>query len=259
MIQQNTCRIGLIAGAIAASMMCNASVRAGEVVVALQGEITSINDTDNWFNNSFVVGAPIGGTYNFFDAGYELQISPTSAFYRYYLETNFFGLPVLPVSMNLASGGNAYRTSPGPFFYGIDVVNNSDGSGFSPAGDSYAVQSPLAFPANFTDLSGDPVLDPDFNFFPILGMSFRLIDPSGTALSSNDLPLTAPNLSSFSSAVGTIFIDDGNGEPDYAEMRFRITSIQVVPEPGILSVLAVGMACVLMRQRGRQITTATAC
>lgn len=240
----------LLALAVLASAALSASAQATEYTVAVGGTISSVSDQNNWFNNSLQVGAPATGTYNFFDAGYERQNDPESSFYRYHISPNGFGFPVLPAKFHLDTGGHAYETAPSFFFYGIRVTNNNTGP-FEPAGDGYLVQSPLPFPAHFNDLVGDPTLDPDFNFFPILGMTLRLTDSTGTVYTNTDLPLTAPDLSRFTSATGTIFIADGNGEPNYAEATFQITSLQLVPEPTTLAVVIAGASLCAARTRRR--------
>ncbi|MBL9161626.1 MAG: PEP-CTERM sorting domain-containing protein [Planctomycetaceae bacterium] len=205
-----------------------------EYLARFTGEVTEVVDDLNWFADSINVGTPIEGMYNFFDPGYEKQIyfnDSSEVGYRYFFATGGnSSIPVLPVKMNLAIGGYHYTTSGGPVYYAIRVLNDS--TGFV-VGDAYSVQSPLEFPIHFTDWTGDPVNDPDGVFYPYLGMGIDLVDPTGTALSSTDLPLSAPPLSKFASATGQIYIADGNGEPSYAEARFRIKTLQlqVVPEP----------------------------
>lgn len=217
------------------------AARAAERLFSIQGEITSVSDELNWFNDSIQVGMPVEGTYNYFDTGYQqLNSPPSSSFYQYFFQPNGSGLPVLPVKMELQLGGFQYHTAAGFFHYGIEIVNNSDGI-IDPGSDRYSVQSPLKFPAHFTDLAGDPIVDPDGFFFPILGMSLKLVDPTGSVFSSTALPLSAPELSGFASAVGTIFIADGNGEPNYAVAEFRITSLQAVPEPSSFCLVAAAL------------------
>jgi hypothetical protein len=225
------------------------SASAAEYTVAVGGTMSSVSDENNWFNNSLHVGQPVTGSYNFFDTGYQRQDDPESSFYRYHISPNGFSFPVLPAKLHLDTGGHAYETAPSFFFYGIRVINNNTGP-FDPAGDGYLVQSPLPFPSHFNDLAGDPELDPDFNFFPILGMTLRLTDSTGTVYTDTDLPLTAPDLSRFTSATGTIFIADGNGEPNYAEATFQITSLRLVPEPTTLAIaIAAGLRCAARTRR----------
>ena len=240
-----------IAIAIVFSVRSPTTVRAVEHVVALQGEITQVTDELNWFHDSIQVGMPVEGTYNYFDTGYQqLNSPPSESFYQYYFQPNGSGFPVLPAKMGLQLGGMQYETGPGFFFYGIDVINNSDGIG-NPGSDAYTVQSPLKFPAHFTDLAGDPDVDPDGNFFPILGMSLKLVDATGNVFSSTALPLSAPGLSGFTSALGTIFIADGNGGPNYAVAEFRITSLQAVPEPASLLLCTASVIAIVGVRWGR--------
>lgn len=222
---------------------------AAEHVVAIKGEVTHVSDELNWFTNSIQVGMPVEGTYNYFDTGYQqLNSPPSSSFYQYFFQPNGSGFPVLPAKLELQLGGFHYDTAPGFFFYGVEIVNNSDGI-IDPGSDGYSVQSPLTFPAHFTDLVGDPIVDPDGFFFPILGMSLKLVDPTGTVFSSTALPFSAPELSGFASAIGTIFIADGNGEPNYAVAEFRITSLQAVPEPRSLLLCGAGLVVAMAARR----------
>ena len=147
--------------------------------------------------------------------------------------------------MHLAIGGHDYETAGSLFgTYAISVFNDSNGF---VVGDGYQVQSPLPFPAHFTDFTGDPVNDPDGFFFPYLFMTLDLRDPTATALSSTDLPLVPPGLAGFATAVGHIYIADANGEPDYAVATFRITSLQSVPEPSSLALCGVGLSLAVGR------------
>ena len=195
-----------------------AVTQAAEYAVAIQGEITQVTDDLNWFHDSIQVGMPVEGGYNFFDPGYLKQTyvgDDSQVTYRYFFQPDAnFNVPALPVNMHLAIGGHAYETAGSLFgTYAISVFNDSNGF---VVGDGYQVQSPLPFPAHFTDFTGDPVNDPDGFFFPYLFMTLDLRDPTATALSSTDLPLVPPGLAGFATAVGHIYIADANGEPDYA-------------------------------------------
>jgi hypothetical protein len=244
-------RIGVVAMVSLFQLRTASLIPAAERLVAIQGEVTSVADDLNWFNDSIQVGMPVAGSYNFFDAGYVLgtYIGDSSELtYEYLLQPDpNFNLPVLPVNMHLAIGGHDYNTAgPNPIRYAINVFNDSNGF---VVGDAYQVQSPLPFPAHFTDWVGDPVNDPDGIFSPFLFMTLELRDPTATALSSTDLPLVPPPLAGFASALGRIYIADFNGEPDYAVAEFEITSLQLVPEPSSLAACAVGILCLVTRTR----------
>ena len=233
-------RIAALATALLTSAVAPLAAQPVERAAAIRGEITHIDDALNWFHDSIQLGMTVEGAYNFFETGYQRGFDvndPSEITYRYFFAPNGFNVPPLPVSMRLTLGGHDYRTGPSPFIYGIRI--NDGSSGFI-NGDAYRVQSPLPFPSNFTDWTGDPVNDPDGNFLPILGMSLELLDSSGTALASTDLPLIPPDLAKFTTARGRIFIEDGNGEPGYAVAEFRITSLRLVPEPSGLLIACFG-------------------
>jgi hypothetical protein len=253
---KSTSKRSLLWAALAAGFLLRPNVDAFAVehLIAIQGEVTSVDDNLNWFNNSIQLGMTVNGTYNFFDTGYLRSDDPPSSFYRYFFQPNMFGAPIMPAKMHIALGGHEYDTGPGVFFYGIEVINDSNGLGFLPAGDGYRVQSPLPFPAHFSDLAFDPVVDPDGNFVPILGMALRFEDSTGTAWSSTDLPTAPPSLAAFSSAVGTVFIADGNGEPNYATAEFRITSVQAIPEPTTLAMCVMALAASAMLPKATRAT-----
>lgn len=225
------------------------------ITFAFTGEITSVDDSLGWFNNTYVVGAPITGSYTFFASGYGIQYSqdPNEIFYRYEDRPNSQGIPITNPDFRVKAGEHEVVNNShfNPFHYGIRTWND-DVNSFPGVGDGYFVQSPIGFPSFFHDFSGDPIADPDGFFFPINVASLGLYDPTGTALNSLDLLLTPPDLSAFSENRGSIVIADGNGEADYATAQFRITSITAVPEPGSLALLlGVGVSGVglLMRRR----------
>ena len=251
---QRSLVLAALAAAIAAIFVVPSRTvtSAAERVVSLQGVVTAVNDELNWFNDSIQVGMPVAGSYNFFDTGYLLgtYVGDTSELtYEYLLQPDpNFNLPVLPVNMHLAIGGHDYNTAgPNPIRYAINVFNDSNGF---VVGDAYQVQSPLPFPAHFTDWVGDPVNDPDGIFSPFLFMTLELRDPTATALSSTELPLIPPALAGFASALGHIYIADFNGEPNYAVAEFEITSFQLIPEPSSIAACAIGMVCIITRMRG---------
>jgi hypothetical protein len=230
-------------------------MQAAEYQVQFTGHLTDVAQDLNWFNDSFQVGSTVAGTYNFFDSGYITAFSSVNDIsYRYkFAPGTPLGIPVLPVNLHLEIAGHSYNT--GDFgSYTIGVVNNSDGT-IWPVGDRFTVSTPYPFPANFHDYTGDPVADPDGDFFPFINAVLVLQDPSGLAFNSASLPLGAPNLASFSSALGHIYIADGNGNPNYAEAVFQIDSLTLVPEPSTfaLAVLCLaGLGFVVLRKTLRR-------
>ena len=72
------------------------------------------------------------------------------------------------------------------------------------------------------------------------GMQILLVDPTGAVFSSDALPFPFPSLSEFATAEGQV----RNGL-----FRFRLTSLNVVPEPSSWLLLSLGIAGVVMARR----------
>ena len=195
------------------------------------GVITSVDDSLGWFQNTYEVGAAVTGSYTFFDSNYlravDFSDPDHTSTYQYYFKPNFLGVPLTNPDFRLKAGDREIRKDTSPFawdFFWIPTWNDSAQS-FPGAGDGYAVTSAIGFPAFWRDFTGDPVADPDGFLFPLPIANLRLYDPTSNALNSVALPLMPPNLAAFSERSGSIFISDGNGEPDYATAKFRITSL----------------------------------
>lgn len=211
------------------------------------GEITSVDDTHNWLQNTYVVGAPISGTFSYFSGAL-----PGIVFGYPETDTHFYVVSGLhPAGFGLNANARQVQSSPfGSSF--VWVTNNGTDPNYNAAGDTFVVQPSVRFPDFFTDPSTEPGFE-DYYAYPFAQL--RFYDPTGTALSSTALPLTAPDISLFSTRVGRIGFFDGNGEfDDFSQAFFRINTLQAVPEPGSIALL-VGMsvtgAGLLMRRRNR--------
>ncbi len=195
------------------------------------GVITSVDDALGWFQNTYEVGATVTGSYTFFDSNYlrgvDFSDPDHSVTYQYYFKPNFLGVPLTNPDFRLKAGDREIKKDTAPFawdFFWIPTWNDSAQS-YPGAGDGYAVTSAIGFPSFWRDFTGDPVADPDGFLFPLPIANLRLHDPTSNTLNSVALPLMPPNLAAFSERSGSIFISDGNGEPDYATAKFRITSL----------------------------------
>lgn len=227
------------------------------ITVTFSGEVTSVRDDGGWLQDTYAVGQRVSGSYRFYDGGFVRQATlgdPSEMQYVYFNTPNQFGAPVLSPTLSVDAGGRTVASGgtflgPGRNFR-VRVNNDATGTNpFAPAGDTYFVQSFLAFPSFFHDLTGDPVLDPDGFFFPITSASLQLQDPTGTALASTDLPLTPPSLSAFATREGRIDVWDANDGTDFAGVTFRIDSLQVVPEPSGVTLLGLLLAGACARRR----------
>ena len=258
LIRSNSLSLTLTLASVVLVAIAPVAKAQNPVTFNFTGEITSVDDSLGWFNHTYSIGQKITGSYTFFDSGYATVMSgdPNETFYRFAYGANSQNIPITNPKFSVKAGGREIvrDTFPSAFYYGIDTWNN-DLNTYPSVGDGYRVQSPIAFPSFFTDFSGDPVEDPDGNFFPVSIAGFRLADPTGIALNSIGLPLTPPNISVFSQNRGFIVIADGNGEADYATALFRVTSLTAaVPEPGSIAFLlgaGVTGVCIAMRRRRR--------
>jgi hypothetical protein len=227
------------------------------VTVAFGGEVTSVRDEMGWLGDTYTVGQRVSGRYRFYDGGFVRQGivgDPSEVQYVFFNGPNGFGAPALDPTLAIEAGGRLVES--GATYLGPNrnfrVRVNNDAAGtdpFTPAGDTYFVQSFLGFPSFFHDLTGDPVADPDGWFFPITSASLRLYDPTGVALASTDLPLAPPGLSAFATREGRIDVWDANDGTDYAGVTFRIDSLTVVPEPAGMALLGLALAAACRRGR----------
>jgi hypothetical protein len=243
--------VGTISGPGVQGFQTTIPVAPKEHVFRFTGVVTSVADADGWFNGSFAVGQQIEGTYNLFDGAMEIggYYDPNTneqvgVSYRYFTTPNPAGIPVVPASIQVQVGGESYESDQGPSSipYSLRISDNSDGTVAAfPVGDNYILQSQFVMPEHFHNLAGNPILGPANRWLPAFGMSLRLNDPTGAAISSLDLPLTAPDLAAFASAFGRLSILDLNGNPlpNPPAVLFNIQSISAVPEPTTLLTLSV--------------------
>lgn len=242
-------------GSITQGFRSTKPVVPNEYIFRFTGEITSIDDEEGWFNGAFAVGQSVEGSYNVLDGRFSTGIhyadngAGTSdvidgTYYTYYLEANDEGLQPAPAHIQIEVGGQVYATGVSEFrrdLYLVRITDNADGS-LGVAGDEFAVQSSAAFPDNFNNFLDSPQIN-----IPPATLLLSLRDPGGTAISSFDLPITAPPLADFQAATGILDISDINGEI-LALMEFRIVSLIAVPEPatsvfllsGVFGVITLG-------------------
>lgn len=203
------------------------------------GVITSVDDALGWFQNTYEVGVIVTGSYTFFATNHlkavDFSDPDHTATYQYYFKPNFPEVSLTNPDFRLKAGDREIRKDTSLFgwdFFWIPIWNDSAQS-FPGAGDGYGVTSAIGFPDFWRDFSGDPVADPDGVLYPLPIANLRLYDPTSNALNSVALPLMPPNLAAFSERSGSIFISDGNGEPDYATATFRITSLTLLTPPAL--------------------------
>jgi hypothetical protein len=230
----------------ALALLCTPAATRAQRPVTFEfgGHVTAVEDPLNWFQDTYSVGAPVSGTYTFFDSGYARSSDPTDP------GLVLYEFPAgLNPDLRVVAGGRTVRTGPTtialPFQF---IVADNYAGPFDDPGDTYRVGSPVAFPDFFRNWAGDPVADPDGNFSPYTLATLSLQDPTGGALSSLDLPLTPPAASAFPVRVGRVIIGDGSTFEDHAVVTFAIDSLTAVPEPAALAPLALASLAALCRR-----------
>ncbi|MCX5632196.1 MAG: PEP-CTERM sorting domain-containing protein [Phycisphaerae bacterium] len=191
---------------LAAVLLCFVClpVRADLITIAISGQVTGVSDQHNHFGGQIHVGDTITGTYIYDTAAYP---GPSSGQYWHYSA---------PAGISLYVGDFNFKTDSTNVEFYLGIGNNG------PFGeDIYVITSNHNLPLSNGTL--------------VQFIDWILNDPTGTALSSDALPLTAPDLSSWSSNVLSISTDR-----DFS-ISAVVTSATLVPEPATLLLTVLGL------------------
>ena len=185
-------------------------VRAELITIAISGQVTGVSDPSGHFGGQISIGDPIAGTYTYDSSAIDTNPDPAIGDYAWY---------ATPAGISLTIDSFNFRTDPSNVWSTMEVINN-DWSGT----DYYGLRSyHNLFPLSNGTLS-DSIL-------------WQLVDSTGTALSSDALPLTVPDLSKWSSS--SLLIDSSRGGGFL--IGAHITSATLVPEPASVLLFAGGM------------------
>jgi hypothetical protein len=186
-------------------------VRAEMVTIAISGQITSVDDQYGHLENKIHVNDTFSGTYTYDST--MLDSNPSSTVGDYWYSSNLCG-----VSLNI--GGFNFKTDPTNVNFLVEVSNNN-----TLQSDNY-----LLYSYNNLPLSNGVLVD---------HILWQLDDSTGTALSSDALPLTAPDLSKWNSSY--LYIDSSRGGE--FTISATITSAVLIPEPATLLLVLGAVAC----------------
>jgi hypothetical protein len=175
-------------------------VQAEMITIAITGQVTGVEDQYGHLENKIHVGDSITGTY-IYDS---IASGPP---YDYYSN---------PCGISLYAGGFNFKTDQNNVHLHISVINN-DLLGY----DGYSMTS-----YNNLSLSNGALVE---------SINWQLEDTTGTALSSDALPLTAPDLSRWNSNLLRITHDR-----DFT-IDATVTSAVLIPEPATVFLFSLGI------------------
>lgn len=190
----------------------SAPVRADLITIKISGYVTSVSDQYNHFGGQItagtqITGTPITGTYT-----YDSAISGLGS-YQY---------SASPAGISVTVGDFNFQTNPANVDFSLGVEN-----GYLALPDYYGLISRRNLPLS--------------NGTSVQFISWQLYDPTGTALSSDAFPLTAPDLNKWASNSLNITHDRDFG------IQATITSAVLVPEPATAFLFGLGL--MLIRKR----------
>lgn len=186
------------------------------ITYQFSGEVTTIlrDDSSGIFGSTFSVGDSISGTYT--------------------LDTSI--IPTYPRSTFARYVGNSFDVNIGSqHFYG-DAEHRvfNDDTVITP-GDTLDVFSII----NESGTYNSPTLG------DLVSRTFfiQMFDHSATALSSLDMVLDPPALSSFDQQINGLRLDNASNPDDYGALYFTLSSLSrvTVPEPGTVALLGIGI------------------
>ena len=190
------------------------AVRAGPVTWEFAGEITFVRDDDNFLGGAVSVGTPFSGLFTFESTTPDSDPDEP--------RRGRYGDAITVISGQV--GGLGFLNPAGA----INFVEIKDGFS-SPSLDSLLASSKVEF-----------LTEP-------LDFSIILLDNTGTVFPNDFLPLSPPELDSFNRALFGI---GDLSETIPLSLRGEVTSL--VPEPGTLIFLGIGIFAVITRGRAHR-------
>jgi hypothetical protein len=193
-------------------VLCGLSVpkaQAELITINITATVDIVEDSGNYLEGKIHIGDTITGSYTYESTTLDSNPLPNGGAYWHY---------TTPAGISLSVGGFEFRTNPDSVNFVIEITNDY------PPNDDYFVSS-----NNNLTLS---------NGTTVTYVSWHLGDSTGTALSGDTLPVTAPLLSQWQSNNLDIH---GGEKMDEFFISADVTSAQLVPEPSTLLLLSFGV------------------
>jgi hypothetical protein len=189
------------------------AVSSGDLItIGLTGNVSQIDDQYNFFGGQIQIDDTVTGTYTYDTSVLDSEpCDPSRGRYWHYSP---------PCGVSVSINGFNFRTDPNNVRFLFGIVNNGSGGE-----DIYW----------FHSYSNSPL--PNGTLVDSIG--WQIEDYSGTALSSDALPITAPDLTNWTRNYGLDIHGDGRVWPYY--IAVEVTSAVLIPEPATLLLLAFGV------------------
>ena len=193
-------------------LMNGSPARAEIITIEIEATVDLVDDPCDYLEGNITPGDIVTGTYIYDSDTEDSNPLSTVGDYRHYDS---------PFGISLSVGGLDFRTDPCNVNFLVEIINDG-----ALEDDGYVLQSYYNLPLT--------------NGVPVGHISWQLNDPSGEALSSIELPITAPVLSDWDQPFGLTF----EKQRQYF-VRSYVTSAVFVPEPA--SLLLIGIGALLAR------------
>jgi hypothetical protein len=201
------------------------------IAVDLLAETAYVDDPGGYLGGAVHVGSLVRGTYRYESTTGDTNPLPTVGDY-------WHAAP--PFGAALEVEGLHFRTDPANVLFVMEMCDNHYGR------DNYLFHSYN----NLFDLS----VPTDPTGYVDNMISWQLDDPTGTAISTAELPLSPPILADWQSVSGLTISSDNYLDASFF-IRAHVTSVQIapeapVPEPTAAALLAAGLLGAVVWRRG---------
>jgi hypothetical protein len=187
-------------------------VQAELITIALTGQVYMLDDAQHVFGGQIHYGDTITGTYTYDTSTPNSEQSTSEGVYWHYSA---------PYGVSFTVDGFNFRTDSDNVLFSVGIGDN-----IPTLGDIYSFDSHNNLPLS--------------NGVSVNNIAWQLTDSSKSALSSDALPTTAPNLANWDMDYG-LNVSGGSLNNNYFHLVANITSATVVPEPATLLLMVSGL------------------